>query len=86
MTYFNELLNAVIEHHKVNGGYPMDSVFSVVDFDNNKPDVERLLKEDPSLAIEQIESDINYPDENSLENIVITNVQEKIYNYFENCI
>lgn len=57
------------------------AVWDVLDFDNNRiwPNLAKLIVEEDSSLGEVLEnSDINYPDVLTLENIVTTNLQERI--------
>lgn len=55
----------------------MDIIFQVVNFINKVPNTNAFLLEDSTLAYECI--NINYPDDLTVENIVITNIQERLH-------
>lgn len=64
----------------------MDVVFEVVNFTDKVPDIDAFLLEDPTLGIEDASGGhncINYPDDLTTENIVITNLQERVAAHFE---
>lgn len=68
------------------GASVMDVVFEVVNFTDKVPDIDSFLREDPSLGIEDTSGGhncINYPEDLTTENIVITNLQERIAAHFE---
>jgi len=83
MRSFADYLKAFEE--KINDSSDVVSVvWSIIDFDQHKPssdDIAALVESDPTLAVVDNSAGhngINYPDELSVENIVITNIQERL--------
>lgn len=74
--YYNQALTEMKWRDSAN-----EAVWDVLDFENNQiwPGLAaRIVQEDPSLGEVLKNSDINYPDDLTLENIVTTNLQERI--------
>lgn len=83
MSYYLELLEKVKAHKAATNCLPMDAIMEVVDYDGvNMPDVERLLAEDPTLK-DELFPDEDYPEGNTIYEIVITNVHYKMFEYFD---
>lgn len=81
---FEDLLRQTeLKWEKSESNFIMDVVFKVVNFIDKVPDVDAFLLEDPTLSIEDKDSDINYPHELTIKNIVITNLQERLAAHFE---
>jgi len=74
--YYNQALTEMKWRDSAN-----EAVWDVLDFGNNQiwPSLAALIvHEDPSLGEVLENSDINYPDDLTLENVVTTNLQKRI--------
>lgn len=85
MTLFKALV--VKANSRIEAGEDVvEVVFDIVNFDEQKPDVEAHLKEDPTLAEridDQGHNSVVYPDDATESDIVITNLQEQLISHFE---